>query len=224
MIEHSIKHVLMPRSTRDRLVSTAMRLFCEKGYNSTSVADLLEAAGVTSRSLYNLFPGKKDLLLAILDAHRRGILQTLVEPAWRDVTDPIEKIFSLLARYRQLIVETDYLCGCPIGNLALEIHDPDPPVRELLAANFQAWTDAVLECLLEAGDRLPDAIDRLSLAEFVLTIMEGAVMQARTFRDVGYFDRAVQELRNYVDLLLYGRSSLSDPVRQALADFGRDQR
>jgi len=120
------------------------------------------------------------------------------------MTDPIERIFSLLARYRRSLVETDCLYGCSIGSLALEIHEPDPLVRDLLAANFQAWTDAVLECLLEAGSRLPDALDRLSLAEFVLTTMEGALMQARIFRDVAYFDRAVQELRNYVEMLLYG--------------------
>jgi len=201
-----------------------MRLFRERGYGSTSVADVLEAAGVDSANLYSRFSGKQDLLLAVLDAHRNGIREMLLEPAWRDVTDPIERIFSLLARYRQLIVETDCLYDGPIGSLALEIHEPDPPVRELLAANFQAWTDAVLECLLEAGHRLPDALDRLSLAEFVLATMEGALMQARTFRDVAYFDRAVQELRNYVEILLYGRPRLSFPVRQALADFGRDQR
>jgi TetR/AcrR family transcriptional regulator, transcriptional repressor for nem operon len=144
----------------------------------------------------------------------------LPEPAWRDVTDPIEKIFSLMARYRQLIVETDYSCGCPIGSLALEIHEPDAAVCGLLASNFRARTDAVLECLLETGRRLPDALDRLSLAEFVSTTVDGAVMRARTFRDVAYFDRTVQELRNYFELLLYGRPSLSDPARQALADLG----
>jgi TetR/AcrR family transcriptional regulator, transcriptional repressor for nem operon len=213
----------MRQSTRGRLVSTAMRLFCEKDYGSTSVADLLEAADVNSESLYSLFSGKQDLLLAVLDGYRSGIREMLLEPAWRDMTDPIEKIFGLLAHYRQLIVETDCLYRCPIGSLALEIHEPDPPVRERLAANFQAWTDAVLQCLLDAGSRLPDALDRLSLAEFVLTTMEGGVMQARTFRDVAYFDRAVQELRNYVEILLYGRRSFSFPVRQALADIGVEQ-
>jgi TetR/AcrR family transcriptional repressor of nem operon len=129
----------------------------------------------------------------------------LLEPAWRDVTDPIEKIFSLLGHYRQLIVETDCLYGCPIGSLALEIHEPEAPVRELLAAYFLVWTDAVYQCLIEADRWLPSDLDRLGLAEFVLTTMEGAVMQARTFRDVAYFDRAVQQLRNYVEILLYGR-------------------
>ena len=40
---------------------------------------------------------------------------------------------------------TDCTYGCPIGSLALELHEPDPPVREALAANFDAWTSAILE-------------------------------------------------------------------------------
>lgn len=74
-------------------------------------------------------------------------------------------------------------------------------MRSLLAANFAAWTDAVRRCLEDAGGRLPATTDRSALAEFVLTTMEGAVMQARTHRDIGYFDRAVAELRRYFELL-----------------------
>jgi TetR/AcrR family transcriptional repressor of nem operon len=212
----------MLHPTQHRLVSTAMQLFREKGYASTSVADLLKAAEVNSGSLYNFFPGKRELLLAVLEAYRNGIREMLLEPAWEGVSDPIEKVFSLLARYRQWIVATECLYGSPIGSLALEIHDPDPSVRELLAANFRAWTDAVHGCLLEAGPRLPDTVDRGALAEFVLTTMEGGVMQARTYRDVTYFDRAVQQLRNYMEILLYGRSGLSDFVRQRLAMGGAE--
>jgi hypothetical protein len=49
-----------------------------------------------------------------------------------------------------------------------------------------------------------------------LTTMEGAAMQACTFRDIRYFDRGVQQLRNYIEILLYGREALPFPVRQAL--------
>ncbi|HUJ53843.1 MAG TPA: hypothetical protein VLX08_09800, partial [Steroidobacteraceae bacterium] len=48
----------------------------------------------------------------------------------------------------------------------------------------------------------PRELDRRELAAFVLTTMEGAVMQARTFRDVAYFDVAVRQLRAYFDRLL----------------------
>ena len=209
-----------PADTRRRLVHTAMQLFHDKGYASTSVADLLQAARVNSGSLYHFFPGKQDLLLAVLDAYHEGIAPMLLEPAWRDVEDPIERVFALLRRYRQALVDTDCLYGCPIGSLALELHEPDPPVRERLAANFTAWTDAIHRCLKEAGARLPRELDRRELAAFVLTTMEGAVMQARTFRDVAYFDVAVRQLRAYFDRLLRE----APPRRAARARSGLKRR
>lgn len=190
-----------PPSTRERLILTAMQLFWEKGYGSTSVADVLHAAQVNSGSLYHFFPGKQDLLLAVLDRYCQGIDEMLLAPAWKGLDDPIDKLFALLGRYRQSIVQTDCVYGCPIGSLALEIHEPDPPVRKAMADNFNAWVDAIERCLIDAGDRLPKGVDRRGLAEFALTTMEGGVMQARTHRDVGYFDRAVRQLRAYFDFL-----------------------
>ena len=193
---------MMTTDTRERLVLSAMQLFWDKGYGSTSVADVLQHAHVNSGSLYHFFPGKQDLLLAVLDAYRDGIRPMLLEPAWKGVRDPIEKVFALLAGYRKAIVGTECRYGCPIGSLALELHEPDPPVRAALAANFDAWTAAIEECLAAAGPRLPGRVDRHALATFVLTTMEGGVMQARTHRDIAYFDRSVRELRTYFDLLL----------------------
>jgi hypothetical protein len=117
------------------------------------------------------------------------------------VDDPIERVFALLARYRGLILETDCTYGCPIGSIALELHEPDESVRLLLADNFTGWVRAIEACLMEAGERLPDGTDRRALAEFVLTVMEGGVMQSRTYRDVGYFDRSVAQLRAHFDAL-----------------------
>ena len=189
--------------TRTRLILAAMRLFWEKGYGSTSVADVLQAAKVNSGSLYHFFPGKQDLLLAVLDMYRGGIRGMLIEPAWRGVQDPIERVFALLGRYRQSLVDTECFYGCPIGSLALELHEPDVPVRERLAANFAAWIDAIHECLSDAGARLPRDLDRRELAAFVLSTMEGGVMQARTFREIASFDGAVRQLRAHFDRLLH---------------------
>lgn len=191
----------MTPSTRDRIVGAAMGLFWEKGYGSTSVADILKAAGINAGSLYHFFPGKQDVLLAVLSAYETGIYDMLLTPAWAGVDDPIEKIFALLARYRQGIVDSACMYGCPIGSIALELHEPDPPVRELLAKNFTNWTAAIRTCLEAAGDRLPEDTDLQALAELVLCTMEGGVMQARTHLDVAYFDRAVSQLRSHIDLL-----------------------
>jgi AcrR family transcriptional regulator len=190
------------RDTRGRIVQAAMELFWEKGYGSTSIADILSRSQVNSGSLYHCFPGKQDLLVAVLETYRDGIGPMLLDPAWAGVEDPIERIFALLAKYRSLIVETECSYGCPIGSLALELHEPDPAVRERMAQNFDAWTAAVRSCLDEAAGRLPLGLDRQAAAEFVLTVMEGAVMQARTYRDVAYFDRAVGQLRIHFDHLM----------------------
>jgi TetR/AcrR family transcriptional regulator, transcriptional repressor for nem operon len=191
-----------PSTTRDRVVSSALQLFAAKGYGSTSVADVRRAAGIHSGSLYHFFPGKQELLLAVLETYRGGIGPMLLQPAWDGVADPIERIFALLGRYRASLLQTECTYGCPIGSLALELHEPDPPVRRLLAQNFEGWIDAIEGCLNAAGNRLPARIDRRELAGFVLTVMEGAVMQARTYRDVRRFDGSVRQLRTYFDTLL----------------------
>lgn len=178
-----------------------MRLFAEKGYGSTSVADILREAGANSGSLYHAFPTKQDLLLAVLRRYRDGIGPMLLEPAWQSVEDPIERIFALLAAYREMLAGTDCAYGCPIGSLALELHEPDPPVRELLAINFDGWTSAIEACLKGAGQRLPGGINAQRLSQFVLTVMEGAVMQARTHRSLEAFDASVDTLRDYFNRL-----------------------
>jgi TetR/AcrR family transcriptional regulator, transcriptional repressor for nem operon len=119
------------------------------------VADILQKAGAHYGSLYHFYPTKQHVLLAVLEAYRDGIEAMLLEPAWQGVSDPIERIFALLASYRRALVASDCLYGCPIGSLALELHEPDPAVRELLAVNFEGWVGHVQSCLEAAKSRLP---------------------------------------------------------------------
>ncbi|MBP7135867.1 MAG: TetR/AcrR family transcriptional regulator [Sphingomonadaceae bacterium] len=191
----------MNSDTRTRILMTAMELFWEKGFGSTSIADILSRSQVHSGSLYHFFPGKQDVLVGVLELYRDGIEEWLLKPNWDGVDDPIERIFALLNGYRIQLITTDCTYGCPIGNIALEIHEPDPQVRELLAANFTNWSRAVERCLDAAEDRLPRDTDRAALAEYILTVMEGAVMQARTYRELGYFDRNIAMLREHLGLL-----------------------
>jgi AcrR family transcriptional regulator len=192
----------MVKDTRERIIRAAMELFWLKGYGSTSIADILSRSQVNSGSLYYFFPGKQDVLIAVLEAYRDEIRPMLLEPAWAGVDDPVERVFALLARYRHVLVETDFTYGCPIGSLALELHEPDLPVRKLIAANFRGWVDEVEGCFAQARDRFPDGMDLRPLAELALNVMEGGVMQSRTFREIGPFDRAIGQYRAHVDALM----------------------
>jgi TetR/AcrR family transcriptional repressor of nem operon len=195
-----------PSNTRTKLIRTAMLLFWENGYHSTSIADVLKKAKANSGSLYHFFPAKTDLLAAVLDLYHDGIRQMLLEPPSAGLADPIQKIFAVLGRYRRSLVETDCFYCSPIGSLALELRDPDERVRARLAKNFRAWIDVIDDCLQQSKRRFPAEVNRRELAQFVLTVMEGGVMQARTFRDIAYFDGAVRQLRHYFARLGRGGS------------------
>lgn len=193
--------------TRERIVDAAMRLFWSDGYQATPVSRILAEAGANAGSLYHFFPSKQDLLVAVLDRYLEGIGPLLLDPVWEAHDDPIDRVFGLLDLYRRNVVATGCRYGCPIGNLAIEIADPDPEVRERIAANFDQWIAAVESCLDDAADRFPADTDRHALATYVLTTMEGAVMQARAQRSVAPFDASVEALRDYFDRLEDGAST-----------------
>ena len=123
-------------------------------------------------------------------------------PVFERVTDPIERIFGILAGYRKLLIEAKFQHGCPIGNLALEVGNAQPAARKLVAANFTGCRKVIEQCLADAANRLPPTLDRQQLALFVLTTMEGAVMLARTYHSLDPYDAAIAQLRNYFDSLL----------------------
>jgi TetR/AcrR family transcriptional repressor of nem operon len=189
-------------STRDRLVDVALQLIEAKGYHGASIAEILAAANANSGSLYHFFPTKQDLLVAVLGRYLEGIYPWLLDPLWAGVPDPVERIFALLDGYRRALIDSDFAYGCPIGNLALEFKEPDPEVREMIGANFLAWRRAIEVCLEQASDRFPADLNRADLAAFVLTTMEGGVMQARTHRSIDAFDAGVSQLRRYFQLLM----------------------
>jgi TetR/AcrR family transcriptional regulator, transcriptional repressor for nem operon len=196
-----VQHIHRMSDSRQRIRFAAMRLFAEKGYGSTSVADILQAAGVNSGSLYYVYPSKQDVLLDVLDTYLTSIDPGLLQPAWEGVTDPIERVFALVQGYRVALESSECTFACPIGRLALELHEPDPSVRQRLAANFDAWISGIAQCFIDAGDRLPADTDRHALAVFAFTTMQGGVMLSRTHRSLDSFDAALKMLRAHVDML-----------------------
>jgi AcrR family transcriptional regulator len=187
--------------TRERIVRTAFRLFHEQGYHATGVATILREARVNAGSLYHFFPSKEALLAGVLE-HALAILRPAVmEPAERRTDDPVGRVFELLRQYRERMVASGCRMGCPIGNLALEVADDDPRARALIERNFESWALAVKAWLDAAEDRLPRGTDRMQLARFVLTVMEGGIVQVRAAGGVRPLDHAIAQLRSYFDAL-----------------------
>lgn len=187
--------------TRMKLIRAARTLFHEQGYGATGVATILREAGVKSGSFYHFFPSKEALLEAVLDNYLDALHPELIEPATGGIADPIERIFALLDGYRSALIGTGFAFGCPLGNLALEVGQTPGPVTDKIDANFRQWREVVEGWLREAAPGLRRGVSIEGLATFTLTVMEGAVMQARTAKSITPFDTSVQEFRDYLDSL-----------------------
>jgi TetR/AcrR family transcriptional regulator, transcriptional repressor for nem operon len=188
-------------STRDRIILAAVELFYSQGYEATGMAQLLKKARANSGSFYFFFKSKEDVLDAVLDWYLVNLEPILIHPVYSATEDPIERIFLLLDGYRQKILMTHFTFTCPIGRLALEIDPARRKIHQKIAANFNGWTAAVRRCLDDAADRFPANTDFDQIAQFVLTVMEGGVMQSRAHRSVVPFDSSVSQLRHHLDQL-----------------------
>ncbi|WP_109485469.1 TetR/AcrR family transcriptional regulator [Occallatibacter savannae] len=189
-------------ATRDRLIDSARFLFWERGYAGTSMSELLAHAEVNSGSFYHFFDSKEALLRAVLEQYIELLRPVVVNPAFSASPRPLERIFAILAGYRESILTTKCTFGCPLGRLALEVGPENAPAHKLIAQNFQGWIEAVRECLVAMKPSLPRGTDLDALATFILVTMEGGVMLSRSYRSVDPFDRAVEQLREHFRLLL----------------------
>jgi TetR/AcrR family transcriptional regulator, transcriptional repressor for nem operon len=187
--------------TRDKLLKTAFQLFHEQGYHATGVATILREAGVNPGSMYHFFESKDALLRGVLEFAIGYLEPAVMAPVEAAVSDPLKRIEALLAQYRAGMEAMGCRMGCPMGNLALEVSDGNPEARALIHKNFENWAARVEAWLVAAGDRLPRDLDRARLARFVLTVMEGGLMQSRAAGHLGPFDDSVAVLREHLDML-----------------------
>lgn len=197
----SLTPAAIPSQTKTRILDVAFKLFHEQGYHATGIATILREADANSGSLYHYFPSKEALLAGVLEYCVDLLRPRVMDPAEAATPDPIGRVFALLNLYRDGLSLFNCRMGCPIGNLALEVGDDHPEARRLIDLNFRNWALVVKSWLDAAGDRLPRDTDRLALAHFVLTVMEGGIMQARAAGHLGPFDSSVAQLRAYIDML-----------------------
>ncbi len=209
----------MSLETRNRIVEAAARLFHEQGYAATGVATILREAGVNSGSLYHFFASKDELLKGVLHWYEENLYPLIMQPLEDAEADPIARIFCLMDWYRQFMLDNECRMGCPVGNLALEVSDTHPEVRPAIERNFDNWV-AIIRGWLEQADGLPDALDRDAVARFVLTVMEGGVMQARAAGHLRPFEDSVAQLREYFETLTGWRLDRSSMFSGRLAVNG----
>ena len=189
--------------TKAKILEVAFRLFHEQGYHATGVSTILREAGVNSGSLYHYFKSKDELLLGVLEWMLGALRPQVMEPAEAQARDAVGRVFALMGLYRMGLEMTGCRMGCPAGNLALEVSDDHPEARALIDANFRNWAEQVARWFETESARsdMPRDFDARRFSYFVLTVMEGGIMQARARGSIEPFDESVAHLREYVELL-----------------------
>ncbi|MFI7669569.1 TetR/AcrR family transcriptional regulator [Nocardia sp. NPDC049526] len=112
-------------STRDRLLDTAAQLFYEQGVH-IGVDMLCRAAGVSKRSMYQLFDSKDDLVAASLLERTAHDYQAALLPAEDDERPPRTRILHVFERLEALEQQHEFR-GCPFVAAAVQVKSPEHP-------------------------------------------------------------------------------------------------
>jgi TetR/AcrR family transcriptional repressor of nem operon len=174
--------------TRQRVLDAARQLIYARSYADVGVAEICEHAGVQKGSFYHFFPSKRDLTLAVLDAHYAGFKEHLFERAFAPDLPPLARVARFCQLYyefqKQLMDETGHVLGCPVGNLANELASHDDVIRSKIDGIFrkiQVLLHGVLKEAHQAGELA--GIDLNATAQAMFAYFEGVVMLAKTQND-----------------------------------------
>ncbi|WP_217554129.1 TetR/AcrR family transcriptional regulator [Streptomyces sp. GbtcB6] len=182
----------------DAALLSAMELFWRRGYEATSMADLVEHLGIGRASLYATFGSKHDLYLKALDRYR----QDRLPPLLRALTRPGPVLPAVRALVRQYAGESAAddlrLRGCLVTNTAAELAPHDPAAARIVERDWDR-VETVLHTALDrarAQGELPADRDPLALARTLLVLLQGLRLVGKASTDPARVrDAAEQALR-----------------------------
>ena len=119
----------VPLHPKDRLLTTASRLFYAEGIHAVGVERLVSEASVTRATFYRHYPTKDDLVAAYLTEASRHIREAV--DAARAGKPPREALAAALAVVGDATCGEDFR-GCQFLNAAAEYPDPAHPVRAVI--------------------------------------------------------------------------------------------
>jgi AcrR family transcriptional regulator len=137
----------MATSRRDELVAAAARLFAERGYHGTSMADLAEAMGVQKGSLYSLTGSKQDLLVVVTREGAAAFHAAL--DGVSDDRDPLERIRAALRGHLAVVAAQADTATV----FTREWRFLDEPERTAFRTERRRYEERWRELLREAAER-----------------------------------------------------------------------
>ena len=189
---------------KKKIIQESLRLFSLKGFLSTSMNHILEAANTSKGGVYNHFKSKEDLFFAVLSEARMF---------WREknlagldeIEKPVEKIKKLLQNYKDLYIkDTENLPGgCVFVTLSVELDDQRPHLARELNEGF-VRLKAMINRLLDQGKKsgeIRDEVNTKDVTEMIFAGMIGASVLFGMGKSFTSLDRSINPLIKYIERL-----------------------
>ena len=185
----------MPRppnpQVRSRLLQAGLDLVHARGFAASGVKDITDAAGVPKGSFYAYFPSKEALAEAILE-HYWADIQTRLLPILDGDGSPQERITHFFHALADDHEAGDFLLGCLIGQMSLELSTSSDRVRAELLRILDRWDEAVTACVRSGQDGAGGVrtdLDAAQLAALLIEAWEGAALRGKVTRSRAPYDR-----------------------------------
>src|SRR5215469_15481798 len=150
----------LPRLARRRqLLDAAMEVFVARGYHAAAMDEIADRAGVSKPVLYQHFPGKQELYLALLDESVEQLVEA-VRTALRSTTDNSQRVTATFSAYFGYVAEHK-------GTFRLVFESDftnDPAVRERLDTADRKCADMISEVIQEDAGVADDAAHLLGIS------------------------------------------------------------
>src|SRR5499426_3296637 len=140
----------------------AAQLFCEQGYEATTMSDIGDAIGVTKAAIYHFVPGgKQDLLFAIINYGMDTVDEFVIAPA-RGIEDAEQRLRAIILNHSKLVMRRSTDQGFnPVTVMVDEVASLSPAQRRKIDLRKRAYMDLVRETLqqLKNEGKFKDQLD-----------------------------------------------------------------
>lgn len=185
-------------SSRDRIIQTANDLFYRQGYHQTGINQIIEESEVAKATFYSNFKSKEDLGVEYL-RERDRIDTNATKDMIKGIEDPYERYMSIINGIGEYMKDTDFR-GCAFGNIAVEIIDPNHPMRKEVKHHDDMFRSILRDIIHDLKNSSPKYKD-LNVDETVDAyhlIAEGAIVASKNYNDTWPVERAAVLIENLV--------------------------
>ncbi|MBN2539377.1 MAG: TetR/AcrR family transcriptional regulator [Deltaproteobacteria bacterium] len=190
---------------RENIIYTTMKLFSVKGYESTSLTDILDAVGTSKGGFYNHFKSKDELFFEVLKEARKIWRECCLE-GLDEIEDPIEKLKIFLLNYKDRYLKNSDLFpgGCIFITFSVGLNGDRPDLTSGITEKFNKLRQMIKSFLDEAKEigRIRTDIDTVGVSEIIFSTMLGSSVLHRADKSEDNLDHTIGTLIDFIDSLV----------------------